>query len=84
MLTFINVTAFRASIEQAIYEREYTKAILNTVAHPLAVLGPDQRVQTGNRAFCAMFRASRDQTQGVSLSMSLKRACSRFHCCALS
>jgi sensor histidine kinase regulating citrate/malate metabolism len=32
VLTFANVTAFRASIDQAIYERECTKAILNTVA----------------------------------------------------
>ena len=31
VLTFTNVTAFRASIDQAIYERECTKAILNAV-----------------------------------------------------
>jgi len=67
VLTFTNVTAFRASIDQAIYEREYTKAVLNTVADPLLVLGPDQRVQSGNRAFYAIFRASRDQIQGASL-----------------
>ena len=66
-LTFTNMTAFRASIDQAIYEREYTKAIINTVADPLVVLGADQRIQSGNRAFYAMFRASRDDTQGVSL-----------------
>jgi hypothetical protein len=30
VLTLQNVTAFRASLEQAIYEREYTKAIINT------------------------------------------------------
>ena len=47
VLTFTNVTAFRASIDQAIYEREYTKAILNTVADPLVVLSADQR---SNRA----------------------------------
>jgi two-component system, chemotaxis family, CheB/CheR fusion protein len=67
VLTFINVTAFRASIDQAIYERECTKAVLNTIADPLLVLGADQRVQSANRAFYAMFRASRDQTQGVSV-----------------
>ena len=38
VLTFTNVTAFRASIEQAIYEREYTKGILNTVVDPVIVL----------------------------------------------
>jgi PAS domain S-box-containing protein len=67
VLTFTNVTAFRASIDQAIYEREYTKAVLNTIADPLLVLGADQRVQSGNRAYYAIFRTSRDQIQGVSL-----------------
>src|SRR5215471_17771898 len=67
VLTFTNVTAFRASIDQAIYEREFTKAILNTVADPLVVLSADQRIQSGNRAFYTMFGVSRDQTQGVPL-----------------
>src|SRR5258706_6572580 len=55
VVTFTNVTAFRASIDQAIYERECTKAILNTVDDPLVVLSADQRVLLGNRAFYAMF-----------------------------
>lgn len=67
VLTFTNVTAFRASIDQAIYEREYTKAILNTVPDPLVVLGADLRVQSGNRAFYATFQLSREQTQHVPL-----------------
>jgi PAS domain S-box-containing protein len=67
VLTFANVTAFRASIEQAIYEREYTKIILNTVTDPLAVLSSDLRLLTGNRAFYTMFRLSREPTQSPSL-----------------
>jgi len=67
VLTFTNVTAFRSSIDQAIYERECTKAILNTVADPLVVLSADQRIQSGNRAFYTMFGVSRDETQGVPL-----------------
>ena len=55
VLTFTNVTAFRASIDQVIYERECTQAILNTVADPLVVLDADQRIQSGNRAFYTMF-----------------------------
>src|SRR5215510_1852219 len=55
VLTFTNVTAFRASIDQAIYERECTKAILNTVTNPLVVLSADQRILSGNRAFYTMF-----------------------------
>ena len=67
VLTFTNVTAFRASLEQAIYEREYTKAILNTVSNPLVVLDAQLRVQSANRAFYATFGASREETQYVSL-----------------
>jgi two-component system CheB/CheR fusion protein len=67
VLTFTNVTAFRASIEQAIYEREYTKAILNTVTTPLVVLDAGLRVQSGNRAFYAMFGISREKAQGIAL-----------------
>src|SRR6266700_987897 len=55
VLSFTNVTAFRASIDQVIYERECTKAILNTVADPLVVLSGDQHIQSGNRAFYTMF-----------------------------
>src|SRR5580658_5177226 len=67
VLTFTNVTAFRASIEQAIYEREYTKAVLNTVVDPVVVLDAKLQVQTANRAFYTMFGASRDETQGISI-----------------
>ena len=67
VLTFTNVTAFRASLDQAIYDREYTKAILNTVIDPLVVLDSSLRIQTANRAFYSMFGASRDETQGVPL-----------------
>jgi signal transduction histidine kinase len=66
VLTFTNVTASR-STHQAIYERECTKAILNTVADPLVVLGADQRVQSGNRSFYTMFGVSPDETQGTPL-----------------
>jgi signal transduction histidine kinase len=55
VLTFTNVTAFRASIDQVIYERECTRAILNTVADPLVLLSADQRIQLGNRPFYTMF-----------------------------
>jgi PAS domain S-box-containing protein len=68
VLTFTNVTAFRASVDQAIYERESTKAILNTVTNPLVVLSADQRIQAGNRAFYTMFGVSRDETQGAPLA----------------
>jgi PAS domain S-box-containing protein len=67
VLTFTNVTAFRASLDQAIYEREYTKAILNAVTNPIVVLNADLHMQSANRAFYAMFGVSRETTQGVAL-----------------
>jgi PAS domain S-box-containing protein len=67
-LQVTNVTAFRASIDQAIYEREYTKAILNTIIDPLVVLDMNLCVQTANRAFYAMFGFSRDESRGVPIS----------------
>ena len=68
VLTFTNVTAFRASLDQALYEREYTKAILNTVGNPLVVLDAELRVQSANRAFYEMFAVSRENAQSVPLS----------------
>jgi PAS domain S-box-containing protein len=68
VLAFTNVTAFRASLGQAIYEREYTKTILNTVIDPLVVLGDGLQVQTANRAFYEWFGASREDMQDVPLS----------------
>ena len=67
VLSFNDVTAFRASIDQAIYEREFTKVILNAVADPLVVLGADLRMQSANLAFFAMFGVSRDEMQGRSV-----------------
>jgi PAS domain S-box-containing protein len=67
VLTFTNVTAFRASLEQAVYEREYTKAIVNAVSDPLVVLDAELRVQSANRAFYSTFGTSREKTQGVPL-----------------
>jgi two-component sensor histidine kinase len=68
VLTFTNVTAFRSSIDQAIYEREYAKTILNTVPDPLIVLSADLKVLTANRALYSLLRAPREAIQGVPLS----------------
>jgi PAS domain S-box-containing protein len=67
VLTFTNVTAFRSSLSQAIYEREYTKTILNSMIDPLVVLDHKLRIQTANRSFYDRFGVARDQTQGVPL-----------------
>jgi signal transduction histidine kinase/ActR/RegA family two-component response regulator len=50
-----------------VYEREYTKAVLNTVGSPLVILNAELRIQSANRAFYVLFGVSRDDTQNVSL-----------------
>lgn len=67
VLTFADDTAFRASVEQAIYEREYTKTIINAVMAPLVVLDSGLRVQTANRAFYDWFGISREKAHGFHL-----------------
>jgi PAS domain S-box-containing protein len=67
VLTFTNITAFRASLGQAVYEREYTKTILNTVIDPLVVLDDHFRIQTANRAFYDRFGISRERAQNLPL-----------------
>jgi two-component sensor histidine kinase len=74
VLTFTNVTAFRSSIDQAIYEREYAKTILNTVPDPLVVLSADLNVLTANRAFYSLLQASREAIQGIPLNALSKGA----------
>ena len=53
VLTFTNVTAFRGSIDQAIYERECTKAILNTVGRTGGRLVTRQRTR-GTSCHCSV------------------------------
>ena len=77
LLSFTNVTAFRASIDQAIYEREFTKGILNAAPDPLVVLSADLRVQTANRAFFTYLGLTRDESINVPLSALADRAFDR-------
>jgi two-component system CheB/CheR fusion protein len=67
VLTLSNVTALRASLEQAIDERQHTKDIINTVIDPLVVLDEEFRVQAANQAFYSMFQVSREGIQGLRL-----------------
>ena len=74
VLTFTDVTAFRASIGHAVYERECTKTILNTVRDPLVVLSTDHRIQSGNRAFYTIVRGlPRGDARGSALTTRIWR-----------
>ncbi|HZD50810.1 MAG TPA: PAS domain S-box protein, partial [Silvibacterium sp.] len=65
VLTLTNVTAFRESLERAIEEREFTKAVINTVPEALVIVDADLRVQAANQAFYTLFQSSRKVSQGV-------------------
>jgi PAS domain S-box-containing protein len=66
VLTLTNVTAFRESLERAIEEREYTKAVINTIADALVIVDADLRIQAANQAFYELFQTSRDKSQGAA------------------
>jgi PAS domain S-box-containing protein len=66
VLTLTNVTAFRESLERAIEEREYTKAVINTIADALVIVDTDIRIQGANQAFYALFQTSRERSQGAA------------------
>lgn len=67
VLTLMNVTAFRESVKQAIDDREFTKAVLNTVWAPLVLVDADLRVQTANREFFRVFHVLREEALGTPL-----------------
>ena len=78
VLTLTNVTAFRESLERAIEEREYTKAVINTIADALVIVDADLRIQAANHAFYALFQTSRQESQGAHFYQLGKR---RLGCC---
>jgi PAS domain S-box-containing protein len=66
VLTLTNVTAFRESLERAIEEREYTKAVINTIPDALVIVDADLGIQAANQAFYELFQTSRDESQGAA------------------
>jgi PAS domain S-box-containing protein len=66
VLALTNVTAFRESLERAIEEREYTKAVINTIADALVIVDADLRIQAANQAFYTLFQTSRERSQGAA------------------
>jgi len=66
VLTLTNVTAFRESLERAIEEREYTKAVINTIADALVIVDAGLRIQAANQAFYTLFQTSRGLSQGAT------------------
>jgi two-component system CheB/CheR fusion protein len=67
VLTLTNVTAFRESLNRAVEEREYTKAVVNTIADALVIVDADLRVQAANQAFYLLFQTSPEKAHGVHL-----------------
>ena len=66
VLTFTNVTALRESLARAIEEREYSKAVINTIADALVIVDADLRIQAANQAFYALFQTSRELSLGAA------------------
>ena len=62
VLTAIDITAVKTSLEQVAAARDYAEAIVDTTRTPLLVLDPDFRIRSANRAFYETFQVSPEQT----------------------
>ncbi len=62
VLTAIDITAVKTSLEHVAAARDYAEAIVETTRTPLLVLDPSFRIRSANRAFYEMFQVSAEQT----------------------
>jgi two-component system CheB/CheR fusion protein len=62
VLTAIDITAVKTSLEQAAAARDYAEAIVETTRTPLLVLDPSFRIRSANRAFYETFQVSAENT----------------------
>jgi two-component system CheB/CheR fusion protein len=63
VMTLFDVDHARRLQKQVEAERDYARAIVETVQQPLLVLNKDLRVQTANQAFSDAFRVPAEQTR---------------------
>ena len=62
VVTLIDVTAVKTSLEQVAAARDYSEAIVDTVPTPLVVLDFDLRVHSANRTFYETFHVTAEET----------------------
>lgn len=67
VITFVDVTALKATESALLDAKEYSETIVNTVNDGLLVLEPDLTVQFANASFLQMFQVSIEETVGVSI-----------------
>jgi len=59
-----DIDDIKRSLQQAEDARDFAEAIVETVREPLLVLNGQLRIQATNRAFCRVFRITREETRG--------------------
>lgn len=64
VITFVDVTALKASESALLDAKEYSEKIVNEVNDGLMVLESDLSVQFANASFLEMFQVSREETLG--------------------
>jgi two-component system CheB/CheR fusion protein len=62
VLTLVDVTTLKTSVEEVTAARDYAEAIVDTVRVPLVVLDGELRVRSASRSFYETFRVSPEQT----------------------
>jgi two-component system CheB/CheR fusion protein len=62
VIALVDVSAVKASLDQAATARDYAQAIVDTVQIPLVLLDEDYRVRSANRSFYEAFQVAPQQT----------------------
>ena len=63
VLTWVDISAIKQSLERANESRDYAQAIVETIREPLIILDKDLQVKTANNSFYRTFQTSPGETE---------------------
>jgi two-component system CheB/CheR fusion protein len=64
VVTFVDITAQKRAIQEAVESKKHAESIVNTIKEPLLVLTPDLRTHSANLAFYDEFKIKPDEVVG--------------------
>src|SRR3954453_16810714 len=64
VVTFLDITAQKRAIQEAVESKRHAESIVNTIKEPLLVLTPDLRAQSANLAFYDEFKVKPEEVEG--------------------
>ncbi len=63
VLTWVDISALKQSLEKVTESRDYAEAIVETVREPLVILDENLKIRTANRSFYQVFQTSPGETE---------------------